>query len=291
MFSVPAAHEIIDLNGFTIKRRKTDTAFEEPRRELPNANVLATPYGQQERSSMATQRTPCVEEYEITAELYEHLSRSLHEVPEGALASDRLLAICGSVCRAEVEVLAKEGKPELTTTLDTIFKAFLDSLTASARQGMIRFSTPVNPLLELDADDLKVDLEARKSGLKNRLEILQKEESEWHDLLSKVEELDLGTSALEDQEGGQEGASVEYAREEIAALRALQHDVHRQMTAQVDGVCMLVGNIEDLIDRANRTAQEVQIQNHQRRFRAFKHMNSPARLIKAIIQAPGAEST
>lgn len=77
-----------------------------------------------------------------------------------------------------------------------------------------------------------------------------------------------------------------YAAEELGALQKMENEVLQRLTMQVDGVCTLLGNVEDLLQRANIVAQEAQRHQHSQRFKAFQHMNSPARLIKAIVQAP-----
>lgn len=124
---------------------------------------------------MATQRTPNVEEFEISAELYERLGNSLQNLPDGAPPADRLLALCSSVCRAELDTLAKESNPEAQAALDAVFSAYLDSLSTATEQGAVQFAEPATASkLALDADDLKVDLEARKAGLRKRLQILKK---------------------------------------------------------------------------------------------------------------------
>lgn len=114
------------------------------------------------------------------------------------------------------------------------------------------------------------------------------EEREWHELLAKVEELDIEDAAVAEDESASVGAVEKYAAEEIAALRALRQDVHRKVTMQVDGVCMLVGNIEDLIDRAHQTAQEVHMEHHKKIFESFPHVDSPKFLIKKIL-GPGGQ--
>ena len=99
----------------------------------------------------------------------------------------------------------------------------------------------------------------------------------------------MGVAAEAEAEEGDEPSTApaeNYAAEEIAAVRALEQDIHRKITMQVDGVCTLVGNIEDLIDRANQTAQEVHVQHHKKRFEKFPHVDSPKFLIKKIM-APG----
>jgi hypothetical protein len=117
--------------------------------------------------------------------------------------------------------------------------------------------------------------------------IFLQEEQDWHDLLAKVEELDIGEVSPEAEDGDLATTGDKYAQEELAALRALNKDVHRKITMQVDGVCTLVGNIEDLIDRANATAQEVHVQHHKKRFENFPHVDSPKFLLRKIMAPEG----
>ena len=278
-----------------MKRRKTAVPPPPP---LAPHHLLKTPYEAQERAaSAATQRTPNVEEYEISAELYERLSTNLQNLPDNAPPAQRLLALCGAVCGAEVELLGKEGHEDESSALETVFTSFLASLKAAAERGSVQLSTLQDaPGIALADADLRVDLEARKAGLRNRLQMLKKEEEEWHELRAKVEDLEIGGAEAEaegegDQgEGAEPGSSAQaiekYAGEEIAALKALREDVHRQITMQVDGVCTLVGNIEDLIERANQTAQDAQVQHHKKRFEPFPNVHSPKVLIRKIMEAP-----
>jgi hypothetical protein len=159
-----------------MKRRKTSVAPPPPIPAGPPTQFLRTPYEQQERLSAGTsQRTPNVEEFELPAELYERLSQALHNLPENAAPVERLLALCGSVCDAKLDILKKHGDTEDAVVLETVFKSFLDSLKSAAESGSIQFAAPPSSsVLELGDEDLKVDLEARKAGLRNRLELLKK---------------------------------------------------------------------------------------------------------------------
>lgn len=112
------------------------------------------------------------------------------------------------------------------------------------------------------------------------------EEQEWHDLLAKVQTLDIKPPSNDSEQAAHNTAAAvdSLAGEEIAALQALQHDVHRRLTLQVDAVCMLIGNMEDLIEKAQDTMHEAQTQLHAQRLKAFPHVYSPARLIRAIVR-------
>lgn len=274
-----------------MKRRKTSVAPPPPVPVGPQTNYLRTPYEPQETKCLSagtSQRTPNVEEFELPPELYERLSQALHDLPENAAPVQRLLALCGSVCDAKLDILRKAGDKEDAFVLETVFKSFLESLNSAAESGSIQFAVPPSSTaLELGDEDLRVDLEARKAGLRNRLALLKKEEQEWHDLLAKVEDLDIGEVSPEAEDEEIAAVGDKYAPEELAALRALNRDVHRKITMQVDGVCILVGNIEDLIDRANATAQEVHVQHHKKRFENFPHVDSPKFLLRKIMAPEG----
>jgi hypothetical protein len=113
------------------------------------------------------------------------------------------------------------------------------------------------------------------------------EEEEWQALLAKVEQLDqqqltaagaapggghagsiaaAATAADADSAAAGEGA-VEAAEEEqpcgdggeLAALQRVHGDLHRHLAMQVEGVCKLVGDVEEMVERANSSAQAVQV--------------------------------
>eukprot|EP00889_Picochlorum_renovo_P003486 jgi/Picre1/30516/NNA_005879.t1 len=113
------------------------------------------------------------------------------------------------------------------------------------------------------SDDLKIDIESRKLGLQRRLDILEKEE----------------------KNGPRSAAPrTDLADEEIKGLQELKASMQQQVSMQVEGVSMIVGNIEDLIEKANEKAKDAQKKLHADRAKAHPHINSPARLIKAIIR-------
>jgi hypothetical protein len=286
-----AEYEIVEINGLTVKRRRRErpapTSMDPP--GLPNDHQLKTPYAVLERSSGATQRSPNVDEFEISEALYDKLSTRLQQLPLGASCSDCLMALCTAICQAEVEILANQGKHAASQASDRVFTSFLTSLAAAARDGTITFAPAQDGAsLVHDAEELKVDLAARKAGLRNRLQFLEKEEQQWKDILAQVasvsvaEHLDSTTAHQEGQDVDK--PSTEYAAEEIEGLKALQQDLPRILTQQVDGLCMLLGTMEDLIDRTNATTERVRTSFHHRRFDAFPYINSPRNLIRAIVQ-------
>lgn len=168
-------YEIIEVNGFVIKRRKSG----KPPKEItdqPTQPSQVGPYNTPppaEVTSEPIQRTPNVEEYEISAELYERLTKALHEFPENAAPSGRLLAVCSSVCAAEVDTAQKYGNPNAANGLQLIFNDFLNCLSQALDQQSIIMAPPTTDDGLAEAD-LKIDLESRKRGLRRRLEILRK---------------------------------------------------------------------------------------------------------------------
>lgn len=117
--------------------------------------------------------------------------------------------------------------------------------------------------------------------------IVLQEEDEWHELLSKIDGIDLEDPLYPipgAEESNDEKASSHLAIKEIEDLKELNESIQKQISMQVEGVSMIVGNIEDLIEKSTEQANEAQKEYHSERFKAFPHINSPARLIKAIIR-------
>lgn len=119
------------------------------------------------------------------------------------------------------------------------------------------------------------------------------EEAEWHALLQKVELLDQqqlalapggaveaaaaadGAAAVAPPAGGSSspaaaeqqrpsGGSSDGEESELVALAQLHAGVHRHLAMQVEGVCKLVGDVEEMVERANRSAAAVQVRCRRR---------------------------
>jgi len=148
-----ADYEIIEVNGFRIKRRKSQK--EEPPRQP---------------SQTTPQRTPNVEEYEISAELYNRLTKALHDFPDTAPPSSRLLAVCSSVCAAEIDQVRKRGDEDIAVALESVFGNFMDGIAGAIDNETIKMAPTVEPLDE----DFKIDIASRRLGLQRRLDILEK---------------------------------------------------------------------------------------------------------------------
>lgn len=157
-------YEIIEVNGFRIKRRKSQ------KEEAPNVTPEQTLQTREK-----TQRTPNVEEYEISAELYNRLTKALHEFPESAPSSSRLLAVCSSVCAAEIDEVRKRGDEDIALALELVFGNFMDGIAGAIDNEAIRMA----PVVESLDEDFKIDIASRKVGLQRRLDILEKVRSQW----------------------------------------------------------------------------------------------------------------
>ncbi|GAB4818836.1 hypothetical protein N2152v2_005882 [Parachlorella kessleri] len=135
---------------------------------------------------------------------------------------------------------------------------------------------------EVEQGDYQVDLEARKAGLRARLAGYEKEVADWDTLVQEAEQFSSETAAAGVATPGSEAAEPA----DIAELKKMHEDLHRHLTIQAEGLCKLVGDVEELVDRANRTAHTLQAEYHQEKFQAFPHVDSPARLIREIVKPP-----
>lgn len=273
-------YEIIEVNGFAIKRRKSDKVVGGGTQPPPV--VCDTPKDASVRPA-PVQRTPNVEEYEISAELYSRLTKALHDFPESGPASSRLLAVCSSICAAEIDTVKKTGNEEVEKALEKVFGDFMEGMASAIDNGTIQMAPSLGDGF---SHDLKIDIESRKLGLQRRLEILEKEEREWSELLQKLDSIDLDANLPDTENAGMGSAAprTDLADEEIKGLQELKASMQQQVSMQVEGVSMIVGNIEDLIEKANEKAKDAQKKLHTDRAKAHPHINSPARLIKAIIR-------
>lgn len=273
-----ADYEIIEVNGFQIKRKKPKTS----EGSAPTTNTYATPpftkLGGNKHTVATPQRTPNVEEYEISAELYNRLTEALHD---DLTDVSRLLAVCSSVCAAELDEVNKAGNERVASALETVFGNFMDGVAAALDDESIQMAPAVD---EFQGDDFKVDIASRKLGLQRRLEVLKSEEQEWGALLAKVDAIDLSAELVADEAGASGRVNTDLAADEIRGLQQLQESMQKQVTTQVEGVSLVIGNIEDLIEKANVRTQDAQKTLHTRRYKEYQHVSSPKRLIKAIVR-------
>ena len=212
------------------------------------------------------------------------------------------------------------------TALAEVFGAFQLSLDTALQHGAVQLAAPLASGTPGAVDEVSqgeahyaVDLEARKAGLRARLANFQREEAEWQELLHKAEQLDAQLAAGAEAgdpssacKGAVDAAAQQQLPEGLDALERTQRDLHRQLALQVDGLCKLVGDVEELMDCANRSAQTTQVggttppagmlapqtwsepllhptagaqaEYHKEKFRVFPHVDSPARLIRELVK-------
>ncbi|KAL4439014.1 hypothetical protein ABPG77_006951 [Micractinium sp. CCAP 211/92] len=344
VLQVTAAHEVVEAQHggvalvFARKRKAPppEAAAPAPSTHTHRASLFRTPAAQRALTAAATAvatESPYADEVEMLQPLGERLLEGLAALPDRAPPQDRLLAFCAGLGAAAVE--ASATAPACAAALADALAAFQSSLAAALADGSVALAAAPRPPptpadegeVEQQAPGYRVDLEARKAGLRARLANFQKEEAEWHSLLQKVQELDqqqlmpvpeepaAGSSGGEAAAGGAEapgdGALSSAASEPgvhgqpadqaarhissgedeedaaLAALEAVHAGIHRHLAMQVEGVCKLVGDVEELVERASRAAAAVQAEYHAEKFRAFPHVNSPARLIRELVRAPG----
>lgn len=78
-------------------------------------------------------------------------------------------------------------------------------------------------------------------------------------LSSVATEPDVYGQPSSQQAAGSSGAAAAPEAAELAVLERVHAGVHRQLAMQVEGVCKLVGDVEELVERANRSAAAVQV--------------------------------
>lgn len=179
-------YEIIEVNGFAIKRRKSETKEKTtPGSQVgqitggTTSQVFQTPVDTKTVET-PVQRTPNVDEYEISVELYDRLTKALHEFPESGPSSARLLAICSSVCGAEMDTVGSQLDGTTLACLESIFGDFLNKLSQAVDDGSIQVAENV-PDDGLTEADFKVDIRSRKLGLQRRLDMLEKVGDNFYD--------------------------------------------------------------------------------------------------------------
>ena len=263
-------YEIIEVNGFQIKRKKPKTS-EGSAPAAATAATYATPpftkLGGNKHTVATPQRTPNVEEYEISAELYNRLTEALHD---DLTDVSRLLAVCSSVCAAELDEVNKGGNERVASALETVFGNFMDGIAAALDDESIQMAPAVD---EFQGDDFKVDIASRKLGLQRRLEVLKKEEQEWGELLAKVDAIDLSVGGLGGGRGWRRPGRVDDGRSRrtrSAGCSGCTRPCRSKVTTQVEGVSLVIGNIEQLMERAGaRGGRTPRRTLHARRYRAY----------------------
>lgn len=144
---------------------------------------LRTPAAQRALTAAATAvaaESPYADEVEMPQPLGERLLEGLTALPERAPPADRLRAFCASLCAATVEAAA--AAPAHAAALADALDDFQRSLAAALEDGGVALAAlPRPPSTPADEDEVeqqapgyRVDLEARKAGLRARLAHFQK---------------------------------------------------------------------------------------------------------------------
>lgn len=320
-----AEYEVVEINGLTVKRRKTTTAPSGSQQQIygfrstngtkaagigdvraaNNAQVeTKMDHGSYQNHYYKTplekevgvhnpprsgkiQRSPNVEEYEISENLYDKLSTSLGQSANKA-PEELLLALCSAVCEAELENIAQRNQPYLRDNVQKVLKSFLTSLAEATRIGSIKCAetTPRHAGMDSEGEDLHIDLEARKAGLRNRLQLLQEEEKQWNNTISSVQAIQVAKDNEPEEKATEEPHTSTFAAEEIQALKSLKEDLPRVLTQQIDGLEMVLKHMEEIVAQNIATVKEVKSGMFRRRFQPFQYINSPQKLIKIIAKPP-----
>ncbi|KAK9830462.1 hypothetical protein WJX72_011902 [[Myrmecia] bisecta] len=273
-------------------------------------------------------------------------------VPADASPAVRLAALCEAICREELEAAQQRyggsSDPKSADRLAAV-QQFLSGIPAAVNQAVADGSLRIQGLAagsqagapgsdeaaaeatgagSSSALGLAVDLEARKAGLRARLERFRAEEAEWKQVLQQADDMvaatapaDLpagsaaqpaleggsgpaagaaatGSMVLPASDGGSEPAAAAPAGDAppgfavaggsgaVGLLRARQEEAYRAVALQVEGLCAMVGGVEDLVSKAERHCSLMQAEYHQEKFRTFPHIDSPARLIREMVRPP-----
>ncbi|RMZ53298.1 hypothetical protein APUTEX25_004786, partial [Auxenochlorella protothecoides] len=244
-------YEVVEVDGFTYKRRRQQSPVAGIENTPPNATPVATP-GPPIPGPPPPAPTPppacpsLATQLAVRRYLKEHTS----QLPEVAEPADRLAAVAASVGETVLDTCTDEA---VTTALTSILQRFLLRIRTEAAAGRLGCQVwearddAAPP--DHSAESFAPDLQARKAGLRARL--------------------------------------TRYADPEaVGTLRALRAEVHAHMALQVEGLCMLTADVASLVESAGVQARAAQHEFHQERFRAFSHVDSPARLIQALTQPP-----
>ncbi len=286
------------MNGFTLKRRKTTLGGAPAQNRIPNGAPPPPPPVPPFKTPGAGAppppaapgtggRSPAIDEYEISEGLYHSLSAALGALPEAAPAGARLAAVAGAVCDAERAAAAGAGGAAAAAAdaLAEVFAAFGAALRGAVDAGEVRCAASPGAGgagRRAGGDELRVDLAARKAGLRARLRRFAEEEAEWAALLAKAEAVEAEAAGAAEEAA----AAPRPPSAEAEALRAAGAAAHRRLATQVDAVAMLVGDCEALAERAGAATAAAAADHQRRRFGAFPHVDSPARLIRALVHAP-----
>eukprot|EP00887_Chlorella_sp_A99_P004054 scaffold11.g4054.t1 len=300
---VTRGHEVVEVDGFTFKRARTSTA---PENRGPNhsPSQLSAAAAPRPAASPATRRPGAP----ATGAGATPLSSSAP-----AATAQQLAALCSRLCLEEAAALGSEG--QLAEALQQIAGGFGAAVAQAAAAGQIRVAqagAAPQRQAAAHAQGATLPAPAPQRHPSSESEAATPEEAEWQALLGKAErlpELEAGAEAAaaadqqQRQQQQEDGSAGDPRPPEAVVLEQLHRDAHRRLAMQagrgggraasaarpVEGVCMLVGDVEELVERASRNAQAVQAGYHAHKFQPFPHVESPAHLIKLLVAGRGGD--
>ncbi|DBA81893.1 hypothetical protein WJX77_011732 [Trebouxia sp. C0004] len=220
---VTQAHEIVEVDGFVFKRKRSvshgipsqvqQQQSAEKRPRLPNTNELASsplpaiqatpsPHraapGEVAAAEAAAQES--VERARDKTSTAHHTSEAttalLEQLPADMSQHYRLASLCQLLCSAELEDLSAGNPsvpldPAVARVVENVLRTFVHSVQSAAADGTLQAEPQTEPgaaKTDRDAEDdvmFKVDLEARKAGLRAQLAAFTQEEEEWQEVLAQ----------------------------------------------------------------------------------------------------------
>ncbi|KAA6426705.1 MAG: hypothetical protein FRX49_03815 [Trebouxia sp. A1-2] len=352
---VTQAHEIVEVDGFVFKRKRSvshgipsqmqQLQSAEKRARLPNTNDLAsspspafqatpspnsTAAGEVAAAEAAAQES--VEQAADKTPTAQHTSEAttalLEQLPADMSQPDRLASLCQLLCAAELKDLSAGSPsvpldPAVAKVVENVLETFVHTVQSAAADGTLQAepqtepkAAKTDPAAENDVM-FKVDLEARKAGLRAQLAAFIKEEEEWQEVLAQQDTWQHAAEPFSPRASAQPGnrpADAALATGEAAAAfvsagsaqggapapeaddHAVQADLadalvpagaDQSAAALVEGLCSMVSGVEELVAKAEKHCTAMQARYHQERFRTHPHIDSPAKLIQELLKPAG----
>eukprot|EP00884_Botryococcus_braunii_P022208 jgi/Botrbrau1/8671/Bobra.0087s0024.1 len=280
--------EEVEVDGFVFKRKRQIA-------EQQSSRQPADEYQQTEQSQIANvHQSACIPErhahlipvdaatLEIKAEALLKTIEADNDIPQV------LPGFCERLAESALQEAAiPEGvKQRLAATWPADVAMAVRQALAN---GTLICDRPDKPDSREHATDIeKENRRIRLAYLQTRVQTLEREKEEWQRLAEEHHQMaeELGLTPA-DAASPQDRMAPDAAEEALALsqdLSSARQDAHRQICLQVEGLSALVEGVEELVGRAERQCGLLQAHWHRDKFRKFPHVDSPARLIRDIIQ-------